>query len=142
MAELSAEAAELIVRDYLIKSGLDKTLAALNEECREQTRATPTVEAWYEMSAAVRLPELLQAYTPQGELQQRAIVEVLMAHLRALLGTAARQAVDPSLLPPQAASQVSPSEEAEGAAGVAAVAAESTFSEVNGGSSGLQQTLP
>lgn len=109
-AELSAEASELILRDFLIKAGLDKTLAALNEECREKARAAPTVEAWYEMSTAVRLPELLLRYASSSpsssvaaeveRVASRPVVEVLLAHLRTLLGTAQRQAVDPALLPP------------------------------------------
>jgi hypothetical protein len=114
-AELSAEASELILRDFLIKAGLNKTLAALNEECLEKARAAPTVEAWYEMSTAVRLPELLLRYASRppassasvasaSEVElvaSRPVVEVLLAHLRTLLGTAQRQAVDPALLPPQ-----------------------------------------
>ena len=28
------------------QAGLDKTLATLNEECREKDRPSPTVEAW------------------------------------------------------------------------------------------------
>jgi hypothetical protein len=112
-AELSAEASELILRDFLIKAGLDKTLATLNEECREKSRAAPTVEAWYEMSTAVRLPELLLKYAalpPTSSMSStmaseteagasRPVVEVLLTHLRTLLGTAQRQAVDPALLP-------------------------------------------
>jgi len=112
-AELSAEASELILRDFLIKAGLDKTLATLNEECREKARAAPTVEAWYEMSTAVRLPELLLKYAalpPNSSMSStvaseaeagasRPVVEVLLTHLRTLLGTAQRQAVDPALLP-------------------------------------------
>lgn len=35
MASSSSETSELIVRDFLIKQGLTKTLEALNEECEE-----------------------------------------------------------------------------------------------------------
>ncbi len=40
MPDLTAEAGELIVRDFLIKEGLHKTLAALNDECNEVCNTT------------------------------------------------------------------------------------------------------
>lgn len=101
MASNPSETSELIVRDFLIKAGLEKTLAALNEECREKSRPTPTVEAWYEMSLAVKLPELLLKYSNGSQLEQTPIVEVLLSHLRTLLGTTVRQPLDKSLLPAQ-----------------------------------------
>lgn len=53
------------------------------------------------MSIAVRLPELLLKYNSGSKMEQCPIVEVLLAHLRTLLGTTQKQPMDKSLLSSQ-----------------------------------------
>jgi hypothetical protein len=53
------------------------------------------------MSIAVRLPELLLKYNNGSKMEQCPIVEVILAHLRTLLGTSAKQQLDKSMLSSQ-----------------------------------------
>jgi len=73
--------AEMLVRDFLNKRGLSKTLSTMNGEASELGHAPPTLESWTTMAGLVGLTELLQANeaSPGGSLGT--ILEVLTREL-------------------------------------------------------------
>jgi len=77
-AELS-QFSELLVRDYLRARGLESTLVAFDEECKELEK--PSVESWYNLSHSLDLPHLLQENAAQEDQQYKTIVEVLVSRL-------------------------------------------------------------
>ena len=72
-----AEFAELLVRDYLSKQGLSKTLAEMDVESEEIGRTKPTMTGWATMAELIRLTDLLRA----NEDENQTILEVLAKEL-------------------------------------------------------------
>ena len=76
---------ELLVRDYLRSKGLEKTMAAYDEEV-SAARGAPavpnaSVDAWYSISRALDLPDLLHANSLAAERRYETILEVLLHEL-------------------------------------------------------------
>ena len=76
-----AEFAELLVRDYLSKQGLSKTLAEMDNEGEELGRAKPTMTGWSTMAELIRLTDLLRANEAAGNESVDTILEVLAKEL-------------------------------------------------------------
>lgn len=92
------EFAELVVRDYLRSRGLDKALAAFDEDCRDAEPEPPSVESWYSLSGQLDLPSLLQNNALNESLQHGTILEVLVSQLLAEESTKRRGPVSVSVL--------------------------------------------
>ena len=56
-----AEFAELLVRDYLSKQGLSRTLNEMDVESEEIGRTKPTMAGWATMAELIQLTHLLRA---------------------------------------------------------------------------------
>ena len=60
-----AEFAELLVRDYLSKQGLSRTLAEMDSESEELGRPKPTMTGWSTMAELIRLCLLYTSPSPR-----------------------------------------------------------------------------
>ena len=83
-----AQFGELAVRDYLRSKGLEKTMAAFDDELSAARAAggagvagAPSVDAWYSISRALDLPDLLHANSLAAERRYETILEVLLHEL-------------------------------------------------------------
>ena len=76
-----AEFAELLVRDYLSKQGLSRTLNEMDAESEEIGRSKPTMTGWATMAELIRLTDLLRANEAAGNESVDTILEVLAKEL-------------------------------------------------------------
>ena len=84
-----AQFGELAVRDYLRSKGMEKTMAAFDDELSAARAAggagaagaPPSVDAWYSISRALDLPDLLHANSLAAERRYETILEVLLHEL-------------------------------------------------------------
>ena len=84
-----AQFGELAVRDYLRSKGMEKTMAAFDDELSAARAAggagaagaPPSVDAWYSVSRMLDLPDLLHFNSLAPEKRYDAILEVLMHEL-------------------------------------------------------------
>lgn len=76
-----AEFSELLVRDYLSKRGLSRTLTEMDSEQESLGRPKPTMAGWATMAELIRLTDLLRANESAGKDSVETILEVLAKEL-------------------------------------------------------------